>query len=259
MLGQSATADYYGVLGVCVTADAIEIRRPYREQALLHHPDKNPDRVEDATQRFKHIAEAYSVLKDPLQRAAYDERGPSASSWRAGGAGEGCSMGTARELFREVFGDEFAATVEGATVIVVGASAPHIKAAVAATASRLTLVADRCGKSRVVKGAVAAHLSALTDEASAGAAKRARDEVLGRKCIDDLIRMLEEHARIVLEVQRGRQEQQVSFWRRAQLGQRRAAEPRRGLRSKSRSRVASPAAEAAPCGAGVAPRVKGAR
>jgi curved DNA-binding protein CbpA len=34
---------YYDVLGVEVTANDLELKRAYRRQAVLHHPDKNPD------------------------------------------------------------------------------------------------------------------------------------------------------------------------------------------------------------------------
>ncbi|KAM9487231.1 dnaJ homolog subfamily B member 2-like [Clarias gariepinus] len=36
----------------------------YRKQALRWHPDKNPDKKEEAERKFKEIAEAYEVLSD---------------------------------------------------------------------------------------------------------------------------------------------------------------------------------------------------
>jgi curved DNA-binding protein CbpA len=65
-----ATPDLYTVLGVDRNADGIQLRRAYRRRALALHPDRNPD--PDATARFRAVAEAYAVLSDPLQRAAYD-------------------------------------------------------------------------------------------------------------------------------------------------------------------------------------------
>lgn len=39
-----------------------EIRRAYRKQAILHHPDRNPNDVDAATKRFKIIGAAYERL-----------------------------------------------------------------------------------------------------------------------------------------------------------------------------------------------------
>ena len=62
--------DYYQVLGVPRTATLDEIRAAFRERAKVFHPDHGGTRASDAA--FKKIAEAYAVLRDPQQRAAYD-------------------------------------------------------------------------------------------------------------------------------------------------------------------------------------------
>jgi hypothetical protein len=41
----------------------------------LRHPDKNPNNVEAATEKFKGISEAYDVLSDPQKRSVYDQFG----------------------------------------------------------------------------------------------------------------------------------------------------------------------------------------
>lgn len=64
--------DYYELLGVSETSLPDEIKLAYRKQALVWHPDKNPDNLEEATQKFKTINEAYSVLSDPHEKAWYD-------------------------------------------------------------------------------------------------------------------------------------------------------------------------------------------
>jgi len=70
-----AKRDPYEVLGVGRDASAEEIKKAYRQKALQHHPDRNPDDYA-AEERFKEAAEAYSVLADPEKREAYDRFGP---------------------------------------------------------------------------------------------------------------------------------------------------------------------------------------
>ena len=52
-----------------------DIKKAYRKQAQLYHPDKAARQnktKEEATARFAQIAEAYQVLVDPVQRNDYD-------------------------------------------------------------------------------------------------------------------------------------------------------------------------------------------
>jgi DnaJ-class molecular chaperone len=63
--------DYYADLGVARDATSEEIGSAFRKLAARYHPDRNPgDRA--AEEKFKHIAEAYNVLRDPKSRSAYD-------------------------------------------------------------------------------------------------------------------------------------------------------------------------------------------
>jgi molecular chaperone DnaJ len=66
--------DYYEVLGVDREADGEVIKKAYRKLALAYHPDKNPG-DKQAEERFKEVAEAYEVLRDPSKRARYDQFG----------------------------------------------------------------------------------------------------------------------------------------------------------------------------------------
>ncbi|KAK7202802.1 DnaJ domain-containing protein [Myxozyma melibiosi] len=63
---------YYELLEVRRDATADEIRKGYRRQALLLHPDKNMDNVEEATQKFALVQAAYEILSDPDEREWYD-------------------------------------------------------------------------------------------------------------------------------------------------------------------------------------------
>ena len=65
--------DYYQTLGLPRDADLDQIKQAYRKLARAHHPDMS--KAPDAEARFKEAAEAYSTLKDPVKRAAYDELG----------------------------------------------------------------------------------------------------------------------------------------------------------------------------------------
>jgi len=68
--------DYYEILGIEPNASDEDVKRAYRELARINHPDNyrtSPPGVRlRAEQQMKRINEAYQVLKDPYQRAAYD-------------------------------------------------------------------------------------------------------------------------------------------------------------------------------------------
>lgn len=67
--------DYYEILLLQVSATDEEIKKAYRKLAMQYHPDRNPGREKWATDKFKEINEAFSVLGDPEKRGQYDRFG----------------------------------------------------------------------------------------------------------------------------------------------------------------------------------------
>jgi len=63
--------DYYSILGVSKNASPEDLKKAYKKQSMQHHPDRGGDEA-----KFKEINEAYSTLKDPQKRAAYDNPQP---------------------------------------------------------------------------------------------------------------------------------------------------------------------------------------
>lgn len=60
--------DYYSILQIIPQADSEVIQVVYRRLARKYHPDANGD-----ADKMKLLNEAYAVLSDPKQRAAYDK------------------------------------------------------------------------------------------------------------------------------------------------------------------------------------------
>src|SRR6266481_7500332 len=71
--------EYYETLGVSRTASEAQISKAYRKLARKYHPDVSKEK--GAEEKFKQIAEAYAVLKDPEKRKKYDALG---SNWQTG-------------------------------------------------------------------------------------------------------------------------------------------------------------------------------
>jgi|JI10StandDraft_1071094.scaffolds.fasta_scaffold52960_3 curved DNA-binding protein CbpA len=64
--------DYYSVLGVLPTAEAVVIRAAYKALAQRYYPDRFQGAPEEASQRMAGINEAYNVLSDADRRREYD-------------------------------------------------------------------------------------------------------------------------------------------------------------------------------------------
>jgi DnaJ-class molecular chaperone len=62
--------DHYAALGVSSAATLADIKKAFRQQAALHHPDRSA--AAGAAARFRAVQEAYEILSDETRRAAYD-------------------------------------------------------------------------------------------------------------------------------------------------------------------------------------------
>ena len=70
LLLQTAMSDLYSILNLTKDANTQEIKKAYRTLALKHHPDKQGNET-----LFVQIANAYSILVDPISRNMYDLNG----------------------------------------------------------------------------------------------------------------------------------------------------------------------------------------
>ncbi|KAJ2322154.1 DnaJ sub B member 6 [Coemansia sp. RSA 2704] len=113
--------EYYELLGIHAGATPDEIKKAYRKLSLRWHPDKNPGNREEAEEKFKQLAEAYSVLSDADTRGLYDRYGKDGlkRNFRPGSTAQASSAGggsggfhgqsdftyrTANDIFRDFFG-----------------------------------------------------------------------------------------------------------------------------------------------------------
>jgi DnaJ-class molecular chaperone len=76
MTGLHEAEDLYHILGVAPNVAPEKIKEQFRFLAHAFHPDKHtsPAHKARAGEMLRKITEAYRILSDPLQRAAYDKR-----------------------------------------------------------------------------------------------------------------------------------------------------------------------------------------
>lgn len=102
----TASRDFYEILGVDRDATPEAIKKAYRKRAMESHPDRNPG-DEDAERRFKEAAEAYEVLSNPEKRARYDRFGREGVN--GGGASGGAPFSDISDIFSafsDIFGQD---------------------------------------------------------------------------------------------------------------------------------------------------------
>tara|TARA_Y100000389_G_C17468696_1_gene528194 strand:- start:5955 stop:6827 length:873 start_codon:yes stop_codon:yes gene_type:complete len=119
-------ASYYDILHVDKDSSPGDIKKSYRKLALKYHPDKNPE-DKQAEDKFKEVAEAYSILGNEEERAKYDSMsntfsGYGRSNTYNGSEWGGMSMediledlkGTGFEKnFDHMFGNGYGSSVKG--------------------------------------------------------------------------------------------------------------------------------------------------
>lgn len=101
----AAKKDYYEVLGVPRTASNEEIRKAFRDLAMKWHPNKNPGNKE-AEERYKEVAEAYSVLSDEDKKRKYDQFGHAGLGDNPGPDFSG-GFGNLDDILNNLFGGGF--------------------------------------------------------------------------------------------------------------------------------------------------------
>src|ERR1700689_653767 len=104
MMAATNSRDFYEVLGVTREASAEQIKSAYRKAALQHHPDRNPEKKEEAEMHFRAASEAYAVLSDPQKRSIYDRYGVAGFGNRRFDSGFNSSI---FEEFQDILGDLF--------------------------------------------------------------------------------------------------------------------------------------------------------
>ena len=96
--------DYYKILGVNKDSTDKEIKKAYRNLSKQYHPDLNPDDKESEN-KFKEVAESYSVLSDKEKKSNYDRFGdPSGQPQNPFG---GVNMDDIFSQFGDAFGGRF--------------------------------------------------------------------------------------------------------------------------------------------------------
>ncbi len=86
--------DLYAVMGLTRDASADDIKRAYRRESLLRHPDRGGTK-----ESFQELQEANEILSDPAKKAQYDATGQIPGAAEGGGGGPDLS-----EVLGSIFG-----------------------------------------------------------------------------------------------------------------------------------------------------------
>lgn len=157
----------YALLESAPGATPAELRRAYLRRVMAAHPDKG-----GCPERFRALQQAYVVLSDPAQRAAYDEK--------LGLAVEVSAAGIAGTAAAAAGGGRVVRSGGGVTVVVHGQTGPsrppgEASAGAAAAAGAAAGAASGDGKQETagISSSIDALLQQLRGEGGAIAAQRA--------------------------------------------------------------------------------------
>jgi hypothetical protein len=89
--------EFYDILGIPSTATSAQIKKAYRQRAIVLHPDKNIDDP-NASENFQRLGNAYQVLSNPQLRAVYDQKGKSGFDEKA--------LFDSSQLYEVIFGTQ---------------------------------------------------------------------------------------------------------------------------------------------------------
>lgn len=95
--------DYYEVLGVPREVSEGDLKKAYRKLAMQYHPDQN-NGDGAAAEKFKEVAEAYDVLRDPDKRARFDRYGMAGMSGGGAAGWHHFDLSEALSIFMRDFG-----------------------------------------------------------------------------------------------------------------------------------------------------------
>jgi len=77
------TTNHYALLGLPLDATASEVRRNYRDMALVIHPDRvSPSEKAQAQRVFSRLVDAHESLGKESRRLRYDEELVASGEWR---------------------------------------------------------------------------------------------------------------------------------------------------------------------------------
>ncbi|KAL1834916.1 hypothetical protein ACET3Z_004567 [Daucus carota] len=94
-----ATESFYELLGISESGSLSDIKKAYKQLARKYHPDVSPaDRIEEYTQRFILVQEAYETLSDPQTRALYDRDLSKGFHFNFSARGRGAAYGQGSDM-----------------------------------------------------------------------------------------------------------------------------------------------------------------